>query len=646
MKITERVGPIILAALITGIVFLFASSELATTAQRTNDYVWRLATHQSEMERRIVVIDIDDASVARLGPWPWPRETMAKLARHTAQHGAALQIYDIAFPTAKSGDTDFANELKRNPSVLAQVLALDSTHRVALGHLQSGTTPCLKPFPQSRDYIGNAPSLSANAGHITPRIDRDGSVRRIPAMICANGHSYQALALAALTTSAGLKPDYHIELGKGWLAPHGYLRHPGLPGIEIPVDKQGDILLPWWLKRQHIISISAIDILENRAPTDLLNGAWVIIGATAFGIGDAVPTPLGNSVDGIEVHLQLISALLDNRIPYQPANTTSITFALFIVIILIFALLPYAKSRIQVYIFPLTGTLLALLLLTGHSASLAYGGVDLPWLLPALFSIVNGATAAIWAHARSQQIQARLYRTLGSYFPATAARRIAQQEPGNEIDAHREHVVILFADLRNFSAWCNQLPPEQVAAILHSFFQLCARSIHAHGGEIQEYVGDAVMGIWPATQNSQNALAAAQMILTEGAMLENAETHRDELPPLTIGIGIEQGEVLIGSFGPATRRAHAVLGHAVTAAIRLQDMTSELAHPILIGEVAAAFLQKNAPKTVSSAPVSNLHMPALESLGSLESQGHFLLTGLAHPYEIFAPTPIQGKQTL
>ena len=98
--------------------------------------------------------------------------------------------------------------------------------------------------------------------------------------------------------------------------------------------------------------------------------------------------------------------------------------------------------------------------------------------------------------------------------------------------------------------------------------------------------------------------------------LYGAETGIDQLPPLAVGIGIEQGEVLVGSFGPARRRVHTLLGKTVTTAIRLQEMTGDLSQPIICGEAMAKAWQEQT---------------------ELHSLGRFLLPGLQKASELFAP---------
>lgn len=86
--------------------------------------------------------------------------------------------------------------------------------------------------------------------------------------------------------------------------------------------------------------------------------------------------------------------------------------------------------------------------------------------------------------------------------------------------------------------------------------------------------------------------------------------------PLALGVGLESGSAIVGSFGPARRRAHAALGEPVSVATRIQQMTTDLSVPILVG-----------PRLAASLPADNT-----------ESLGEYLLEGLGRPYRLFAPT--------
>ena len=617
-----RLPPLLLAALLTVLISTLLQDALHNIESRVNDLSWQWMSEQ-QYERRLIVIDIDEASIARYGAWPWSRTQLATLSRRAAEQGVALQIFDMLFPQPKEGDEQLLLALQQTPTVLGQILAIDADQPVAIGLLQGGErTPQCKPQPpakllQANASIGNAaPFQKIAAGHITPSISEDGAVRKVPALICHQQRAYPALVFAALAKGVESEPHFRLEEGNGWLDPAYWLTHQALPGVAVPLDRQGQMVVPWWLSRQAIISVSALDLIEGNVSPDLLQGAWALIGATAFGIGDSVPTPQGGAVDGVEIHLQLLSALLDGTVPWQPQGALPLQWSWIIVLALLLGFAGRAHGRWKSYGTPLLGLLLIALTLFGYIKGLQMGYLQLPWGIALLYTLLAVMLITSYEYALSRKENQRLYQNLTSYLPAHAARKIAQHGPNSEIDAQHEELLILVADLRNFSSWCDQLPAQQVAAILHTFFTEVTQLIHQHGGTTEEYVGDAVMGVWRNRDNNQAALQVAQQITAMGEALFGEETGIDQLPPLAIGVGIEFGEVLTGSFGPARRRVHTIIGRTVTASIRLQEMTADLAYPVLIGENAAKQWQGKV---------------------KMESLDKFMLSGIQQPQELFIP---------
>ena len=182
-----------------------------------------------------------------------------------------------------------------------------------------------------------------------------------------------------------------------------------------------------------------------------------------------------------------------------------------------------------------------------------------------------------------------------------------------------EHRVASLADLRNFSAFSEARPPEESAALLHYFFTRVTEIVEDKGGRVQEFRGDGILAIWDSAsvQTAQKALQAAEVMqasLNDRLLPEDALIG---LEPLALGIGLEQGPVLIGSIGPAHRRSYTLLGDTVSITLRIQEMTAELAQPILLGECVARNLFDT----------------------KLQSQGTYLLAGLRTPHTLFAPQP-------
>jgi adenylate cyclase len=130
-------------------------------------------------------------------------------------------------------------------------------------------------------------------------------------------------------------------------------------------------------------------------------------------------------------------------------------------------------------------------------------------------------------------------------------------------------------------------------------------------------VGDGLTAVWNGStlcqEHALKALQAAQVIWKEG-VTQLPKVASRKTPPLDIGIGIETGPVMVGSFGPARRRVHTVMGEAVSVASRLENLTAELGYPVLIG-----------PK-----------VHAASGVATAQKLGDFLLAGMRAPRTIYA----------
>jgi adenylate cyclase len=237
------------------------------------------------------------------------------------------------------------------------------------------------------------------------------------------------------------------------------------------------------------------------------------------------------------------------------------------------------------------------------------------WVVPGAFTLLAAVLLTAGEFARARYERERLYRNLASYLPEPVAREVATQEPTANVRAVRHDATVLYADLRNFSAYCEGRPPEETAMVLHMFFSTASRIVEEHGGVVEQMVGDGLLAVWngssPCDDHAKCALDAAEA-LWEHCTPQLPRIASSQVPPLDLGIGIETGTVLVGSFGPASRRVHTVLGETVTVATRLQALTGELACPILVGPAVAR-----------------------DNAGRVRQLGDFLLQGLMTPRTVY-----------
>ena len=658
--VRSRVVALLLAVLVWLVWMAAASPSVREMDERSTDAVWRMVASQVP-EQRVVLIDIDDASLMQIGPWPWSRDVLAELTQRLDAEGVGLKLFDVVFPDNRlssnrgvSGIAELENTANARltqalatrdteaPSVLAQVFALRGESQLRSGVLLGAVpgTGCQMPSMPAQGFIANAPGLHSRAGHITPTLDADGAVRRLPGFVCFDNRTYLNLALAgiaALSPTAFLNGDVSPSMlpvpGNGWLEPAWQISLPSLPGLRIGMDNKGQMRVPFSLARSAVVSISAADVLNGRLPVGMLKGSWVVIGASAFGLSDAVPTALGSAVTGAEVHVGLLAAILDGKVPFTPQSAVALQliFALGSIALML-AILPGGPlpalrllrqpQRQAAVLLPIAAAFLVALAFALHAALLLHVGWFIGWASAALLIALSGSFLTLAEHARSLVEKGLLFRNLSSYVPLPVAVQIGLTEPTGEIQARRSDVTVLAADLQNFSRYCEARPPEDAARVLHRFFSTAQAIVEAHGGVVEEMVGDSLLAVFngplACDGHAVKALAAARSLWLRCSE-ELPNTVGIGLEPLAVSIGIETGMALVGSFGPAQRRVHTVLGQTVTVALRLQALTADVAYPILVGSGAAERI----------GPLFDRADLALKPLGS------FLLPGLQQACKVF-----------
>ena len=619
-----------LSVLVMALVSAVWSPQLHQWEERLASRTWSLA-NSNATERRVVVVDIDEKSTQALGPWPWPRERVANLLSALDAYNVNLKVIDVLFEGAQdpAQDQKLSQALQAGaPTVISQLFALSPQTQLKSGQLASAMGACPAnsqlgsgnlPFGTPASGFMGAETLfaqsSAGVGHITPIIDSDGSIRRIPAVVCYEGQAYPALAVASLSAATGAQPVWRNTQAGMLSAVSAQILDVG--GLQLPLDASGQLRVSYQMPREGFAAVSAVDVLQGKVPPGMLKGAWVLVGSTAFGGGDAVPTPQGGAVGGVEVHAQLISAALDARTPFVPAWAPlwPLLTGLLALCVLVFSLRSAGPKAALVMPLVAMGTGAAIF---GVHAVLLLGWHQwLGWGQSVLFVALAAVLLTASEMLRVRAERERLFENLSSYLPEGAARRVAFEGPSAHVVAETREATVMLVDLRNFSAYCEERAPEDAAMVLHLFYTTLDRIVTEHGGVVEQMVGDGLRAVWngsnPCNQHAQKALQAAEVIWKQGvAQLPKVASRKT--PPLDIGIGIETGPVMVGSFGPARRRVHTVMGEAVSVAARLEKLTSELGYPVLVG-----------PQALAQSGFADVH-----------KLGDFLLAGMRTPRTVYA----------
>lgn len=590
----------------------FAPSSTAGWEERLADPVWRLGASETR-ERRVVLVDIDEASLRRVGSWPWPRATTAELVNRLASAEVAVQVLDLNFAEPRDGDDVLALALQRARPVVAQVFSLDPAVNPAVGEV-IGPLPaavCPPGVPQSYGHYGLAASLAGAqplVGHITPKVDGDGVIRQVPALVCHHGRAYPSLALVALWRAAQSSPA--VDAGADWawssrgagarlgfpvgLGPTAQLVSPSVPGLAVPVDAAGYLRVPYHTERGAFISISAAEVLRGTVPAELLRGSVVIVGSTAFGLGDRVATPLSAVGSGLEVHAQLLVGMFDQSVPYTPMFWPVGQGLALLTAAGVLLLACGSRRGVPAKRLPILGLGMVMLTLAAFAWALLGAQLWLPCFAILLFCALGSVALATLEHATARAQRERVSAHLGAYLPQAVAVRLMATEPTGDAQFEPVSVTVMVAAVRNFDAFAAGGPPAEVAALLHAYSCLAVDVVERSGGVVESIVGDQITAVWGSAtgpvRSPSAAIEAARELVRETAVLFSCGrpvADVGSVQPLALGIGIESGTALVGSFGPARRRAHVALGQPVGIAGRIQQMTADLSVPILLGPQAA-----------------------------------------------------------
>ncbi|MGE5026972.1 MAG: CHASE2 domain-containing protein, partial [Betaproteobacteria bacterium] len=598
----------------------------------TYDARLRLTMPQT-LDRRIIIVDIDEKSLAEEGRWPWGRNKLAMMLDQLFdRYHVAVVGFDVVFAERdeSSGlkvlEQLGEKELKNLPQFQASLMQLRpqldhdrlfaqklAGRPVVLGYYFTnhlGSESGQMPAPSlpagtfkganvsmigASGYGGNLPEFQKaahSAGHFNPLTDFDGVARRVPMLMEHRGAYYEALSLAILRTLHG-DPAIQAGFEAGTGGVGNSLEWLGIGKLKIPVDENASALVPYRGRQGSFTYVSAADVLHGRAAVQDLAGGIVLVGTTAPGLMDLRSTPVGAAYPGVEVQANLIAGMLDRNIKQKPGYMLG---AELIEMLLVGLLLAFALPLLS----PVRASLAALgalLLVLGINLALwQHANMVMPLAAAVLMISMLFMLSMSYGFFVESQAKRQITGLFGQYVPPELVDEMSDNPGHFTMEGESREMTVLFSDVRGFTTISEGLSPKQLSRLMNEYLTPMTRIIHKHRGTIDKYIGDAIMAFWGAPladpDNARHAiLAAMEMQEVLGTLRE--KFRADGWPELQIGIGINTGSMSVGNMGSEFRMAYTVMGDSVNLASRLEGLTKQYGAGIIVGEITQRTLAQD-----------------------------------------------------
>jgi adenylate cyclase len=574
----------------------------------TLDWRTRLRAYfQPPPDPRIAVVIFDDDTENRIEPWPVDRKWHAAMVQVLALARASVVSWDVILDSNRSpeGDSQLAAMAAAAGRAGTRVItaAVSSEDQTDVVPGQEGPT---RPLPKVE---GDITKLLGEEHAIIPFSELrnsswygfadvppgpDGMRREIPLVVRIGRQVYPSFSLQTLLVYFGVKvDDVLVRLGDAIYFPvAGRMRC-------VPISDEGKYMLNYrYDEFGHPTDFSPFSYgklliglnehfqgnKSDGPPPPDLKGKIVFIGQAVTGKADVGPTPLSSLSPLVLIHANLVN----NVLVFDFARRASpwLVWPFIIGIGYIGVWIGLRRSLVAITLFTFAGVFGIVLV-----ASWAWiaGSISVPLVMPVIgFAGIQFAVIGqrmLTERRGSEQVK----RMFSSYLSPDLLKKLLHEKGVMAVGGERKPVTILFSDLRDFTSWSEKTREDVLIMQLNEYLGAMVACIHANGGTLHKFIGDAVMAVWGdliSEGPAGDATKACRAALAMKAHLDQLNTKwaSDGRQTLQMGIGLNHGNVIVGNIGSPARMEFTVIGDPVNLASRLEGLTKEYKAPIIVGE--------------------------------------------------------------
>ena len=539
-------------------------------------YFDTLITNQTAVDVPVHTVNIDEATLDKLGQFPFPRDMYADIIKELYKRDAGLVVFNVLMPEKDrfKQDAILGETLKKYPVILP---TLGSTKQKNTSHGSSAQVVGMDPagvvveYPGLISNVEPQESLAAGVGVVNTFPEIDGVVRRMPLVILSQEQLHPALALETLRVAAK-DSKFQVKIGDMGVEA---VRVPKFG--KIPTDDVGRVWIDWKASpKEH----SYVDLPKS------FNGEIVIVGLSAAGLVNPVSTARG------EVWPQYLQgAVIGTMITQSNIQRPGYAEQVEILVIVLAGLLLIFLSRwtyvgicatVVIVGAVIPGTIYAFnnWLVLGDATAITFGLI--------IVALHTYGVKFVSEFLQKQQIK----KQFGSYLSPDLVAKLVKDPSLLRLGGTEQDLTIQFSDVRGFTSISEHYGKDVqgLTKIMNRYMTVVTKVILENDGTLDKYIGDATMSFWNApldnTKHAKDSVKAALEML-DAVKIFNKEIAEEGVPPFGLGIGCNTGIVVVGNMGGEQRFDYTCLGDAVNLASRLEGQSKNYGVLIVLGPVTA-----------------------------------------------------------
>lgn len=550
--------------LLLSLPLVFVSTPTEILKLKTFD---ALVKEQTE-SGNFVILNITENNLQNEGGWPLPRTRLAELNELLLAKGATGVGWVIAFPQPDrlGGDQDFADSLRLGPSILA-------TFENSAGIFPKTTGTIIKgnPVPglETIGVIENTEILkNATAqGIAVAPVDVDNLVRRLPLLLSTPDGWVSAFGTEVLKVLTGTR-SYIITTNTAGIQE---IAVRGLPPVK--TDKYGRKWISW------------VKTPETNLTEMNVAGRFVFVGVTAPGIMPQLATP-GGLLEPHKIQAALSESILIQNSPMVPEYSLLAELLILITTAsLVWSLLFYLGISVGL----ISASLVFISTLAGGFYLIQVGTlIDVTWALISQFLV--GATAFYLRFREQYKLRLQIKKQFEHYLDPRQVKQLQANPDLLKLGGSKRYITVLFTDVRGFTSMSESMAPEDVTYIMNRALTAQVEAVKKYGGMVDKFIGDALMAVFSAPldleKHESKAIDCAVEMKKNMEKL-NLELVAENLPAVSIGIGINSGQAIVGNMGSDTRFDYTCIGSPVNEAARLESSCKDVGVDLIIGRTTA-----------------------------------------------------------